>query len=127
MDTAVLRRLESGAIGDSERLVAAVLAAAREQLDLELRYEIDPAQGGLARTVPIEAKDGRILGVLTADRPLSPADRRAVSVLARLVGNRLGDDNWTEHHLRGQSERVRRVLQDKAIDVALQPIFDLNS
>jgi EAL domain-containing protein (putative c-di-GMP-specific phosphodiesterase class I) len=106
--------------------VAAVLAAAREQLRLDLRYEFDADDGRSA--VAIETADGRHLGSLIAEGPLADADRRAVGALAAVIANRLGAPEWAEERLRTAAERIRAVVAARdAISVALQPIVDLAS
>ena len=69
LGAALLRGMEAPGVGDSERLVAAVLAAAREQLHLDLRYELDPPPGSAA--ILVEADDGRQFGSLIPERPAS--------------------------------------------------------
>ena len=106
--------------------MAAVLAAAREQLHLDLRYDFDAS--GVPTAIPIEARDGRHLGSLIPPRPLSAAEKRAVKALAAVLGNRLGQPEWAEEHLRTAAERVRGVMAtEDAIRIALQPIVDLRS
>lgn len=125
MTAAPLRGMETG-VGDSERLVAAVLAAAREQLRLELRYDFDGDPAPTA--IPVESRDGRLLGSLIPQRPLSGAEKRAVKALAAVLGHRLGRPEWAEEHLRTAAGRVRAVMTaDDAIRIALQPIVDLRS
>ena len=124
---AVLRGLEGGpGVGDSARLVAAVLAAAREQLDVDLQYDLEAPPG--ANSVLVETADGRQLGTLIAERPLTAADRRAVKALAAVIANRLGVPEWATEQLRTASERIREVLATRdGITVALQPIIDLEA
>lgn len=126
MSTAQLRALEGQDVGDSERLVAAVLDAAREQLRVDLRYELDAPAG--SRVVPVETADGRQLGSLVADQPLRLADRRAVQALAAVIANRLGHPEWAAERLRSAAARVREVIATSgAINVALQPVVDLKT
>lgn len=126
MSTAQLRALEGQDVGDSERLVAAVLDAARVQLRVDLRYELDAPAG--SRVVPVETADGRQLGSLVADQPLRLADRRAVQALAAVIANRLGHPEWAAERLRSAAARVREVIATSgAINVALQPVVDLKT
>jgi EAL domain-containing protein (putative c-di-GMP-specific phosphodiesterase class I) len=126
MNAALLRTFEAPGVGDSERLVAAVLEAAREQLHLDLRYELDAPTGDAS--VGVETSDGRQLGSLVAEAPLSLTDRRAVKALAAVIANRLGRPEWAAEHLSTARRRIREVMStDGAIAIALQPIVDLKS
>lgn len=127
MARALLRNAVGTAVGDSEHLVASVLEAARESLDLDLRYEFEPDLGAPESTVPIQAADGRFLGLLRSEAALENAERRAVQALAKVIASHIGGDDWAEHKLKVQADRVRGVLARQAIQVALQPIFDLES
>jgi EAL domain-containing protein (putative c-di-GMP-specific phosphodiesterase class I) len=126
MTAALLRGMEAPGVGDSERLVAAVLAAAREQLRLDLRYDFDAPD--VPTAIPVEARDGRQLGSLIPQRPLSAAEKRAVKALAAVLANRLGRPEWADEQLRTAAQRVRAVMTtEDAIRIALQPIVDLRS
>lgn len=126
MSAALVRSLEAPGAGDSERLVAAVLAAAREQLGIDLRFDLDASQHATA--VPVETSDGRLLGSLTSDRRLTSADRKSVRLLAAVLANRLGRPEWAAEHLKAAAERIREVIATAdAIGIALQPIVDLRT